>query len=497
MIVDLSGLLTSQGGKKMMKKVILPLVVLVLIFVLANITLRISGNMPENQVIPREVEAHISGERIEQAVVYSNFQHGWYFFDSIFGFAILLGILLSGTSGRIRNVAESWAGKMVRVRNAPLVWGLVAVLIALLFSFIAATTDHMISTGSLVLVFAWGVVGVFSGKSAKFALTTLYILFFFVLLSIISLPLYYYKSFLVEHHFELSTESFGKWFSDIIKSNMIDYLMSVLLFPLAYLVIRKMPRMWWTLVAGGTIVFLIIMMVISPVFLDPMFNKYEPLQNEQLKTRLLTMAEEAGISGGRVFQVDKSEETNKINAYVTGMFGAKRIVLWDTLLNKFSEDEIAFVMAHEMGHYVLHHIWKLVAILSAALLLLLFIISRTIQGIIRRFGDRMGFERLEDIASLPLLLLMFSLLIFLISPVFNLYSRQMEREADRFGLQLTQNTEAAVMAFVKLSGENLSNPSPHPFIEFWLYSHPALEKRIAACREFQAEVNENANSGEM
>jgi STE24 endopeptidase len=180
--------------------------------------------------------------------------------------------------------------------------------------------------------------------------------------------------------------------------------------------------------------------------------------------------------------VDKSKDTEAINAYVTGMFGAKRIVLWDTILAKLNNNEIAFVMAHEMTHYVKQHIWKMIGIISLALLILLFVISRTIQLIINRFKKQIGFREVTDIASLPLLLLMFSVLMFLITPVFNMYSRQIEREADQFGLELTGDRESAVTAFVKLANENLSNPSPSPVIEFWLYDHPALKKRIDFCR---------------
>jgi Zn-dependent protease with chaperone function len=179
-----------------------------------------------------------------------------------------------------------------------------------------------------------------------------------------------------------------------------------------------------------------------------------------------------------------------VNAYVTGLLGTKRIVMWDTILEKLNSDEISFVMGHEMGHYTLNHIWKFIGVIAVTLFVLLFIISRTIGFFIRKFGDKMGFQEVSDIASLPLLLLMFSLLMFVISPVINAYSRSIEHDADAFGLNLTKNGTTAASAFVKLANENLSNPAPNPFIEFWLFNHPTLKDRIDFSKKYAMESPE-------
>ncbi|MFQ5751776.1 MAG: M48 family metalloprotease [bacterium] len=184
------------------------------------------------------------------------------------------------------------------------------------------------------------------------------------------------------------------------------------------------------------------------------------------------------------------------NAYVTGLFGSKRIVLWDTILAKLKANEIAFVMGHEMGHYVLNHVWKFIGVFTITLFILLFIISLSIGFFIRKFGEKMGFADLSDIASLPLLLLMLSILLFLISPVLNGYSRSIEHDADVFGLNLTKNGTIAASAFVKLANENLSNPSPHPFIEFWLFNHPTLKDRIDFCKQYAPTTPEETISPE-
>lgn len=467
-----------------MKKIIFPILSLVLLFNFALITLRIPESLPENANIPQEVKEILEPERIEKAILYSNFRNGWYFFNEFFSFAIVIGILFLGISARLRNWAKISSEKMDSIPSAPLITGSTAALIALFVTFLAATKDHPVSGGSLSFVLLWGIVGTFAGQFPKFRTTALYLLFFSLLSSLINFPLHYYRDFVVEHYFELSKETFGKWFADSLKGEMINFLFLVLLIPLAYSGIRKRSKDWWIWIALGSIPIMIFFIVITPVYIDPLFNKYEPLKDETLRDRILAVADEAGIGGGRVFQVDKGEDTEKVNAYVTGLFNTKRIVLWDTTLEKLTPDEIIFVMGHEMGHYILHHIWKFVGIFSITLFILLFIIFRTIGLLIRKWGERMGFDSVHDIASLPLLILMFSLLIFLISPILNTFSRAMEHDSDVFGLNLTKDGSTAATAFVKLANENLSNPSPHPFIEFWLFDHPTLEDRIAFCKSY-------------
>ena len=453
-------------------------------------TLKISDSLPEDAVVPQEVKDILEPERVDKAIIYSNFRNGWYFFDNILGFALLIAILLLGISAKLHDTAKNWTDKATNFKHGPLICGSVAAFGAMLIIFLSATPDHPVSTGMLGLALAWGIVGIFVGKSPRFALTTFYIFLFFLLIEVINIPFAYYRSFVVEHYFELSKQTFGDWLADLLKGDLINFLLAALLIPLAYWAIRKTPKLWWVWISVGFVPVTIILLIVGPVYLDPLFNKYEPLKDEALRTKILTMAEEAGISGSQVFQVDKSKETEKINAYVTGLFGTKRIVMWDTILNKLEVDEVAFVMAHEMAHYIYNHVWKFIGIFTVILFILLFIISRTIGFLILKFGDRMGFQEFSNIASLPLLLLMFSLLMFLTTPVLNLYSRTIERNADYFGLNLTKNGASAASAFIKLANENLSNPAPHPFIEFWLYSHPTLKDRIEYCKRYRPETDE-------
>ena len=467
-----------------MKKIILPILILLSLFLFALLTLRIPESLPENANIPQEVTEILEPERIEKAILYSNFRYGWYFFYQILTFIVFIGILFLGLSARIRDWAFKTSERIASLTSAPLVAGSITTLIALLVTFITATKEHPVSGGSLSFVLLWGIAGTFAGRFSKFGSSLLYLIFISILITILHFPLDYYREFVVEHYFELSTETFGKWFADHLKGGMVELLFLVLLVPLVYWGIRKRSKDWWLWVTLGAIPIMIFFIVITPVYIDPLFNKFEPLKDETLRDRILAMAEEAGIQGGSVFQVDMSKKTEKVNAYVTGLFNTKRIVLWDTTLEKLSPDEIVFVMGHEMGHYILHHIWKFVGVFSISLFLLLFIIFKTTGLILKRWGERFGFHEVQDIANLPLLMAMFSLLIFLILPILNGYGRRMEHEADVFGLDLTQDGSTAARAFVKLANENLSNPSPHPFIEFWLFDHPTLADRIEFCKNY-------------
>jgi Zn-dependent protease with chaperone function len=228
----------------------------------------------------------------------------------------------------------------------------------------------------------------------------------------------------------------------------------------------------------GSIPLILLMVVVQPVILDPLFNKFEPLRNAQLRQKLLDLASRAGIEGGRVYQVDKSKQTKTLNAYVNGIGPTKRIVMWDTLLAEMTEDEVLAVMGHEMAHYVLNHMWKGLGF-SLALSFFGFFLAQQIHDRgLRRWGPRWGIEAPGDPASVPWLLLITFVGAFLISPVAAAFSRYLEHQADVFSLELTHLNEPMATAFVKLAENSKRDPSPHPFIEFWRYSHPPIAKRI-------------------
>ena len=225
-------------------------------------------------------------------------------------------------------------------------------------------------------------------------------------------------------------------------------------------------------------------MLIEPVYIAPLFNDFGEMQDKRLEARILELAGRAGIEGGRVFEVNKSVDTKAVNAYVAGFGNTKRIVLWDTMLEKLDESEVLFVMGHEMGHYVLGHIVRGIVLASALSFFGLYFVHRTASWFIEKFRRRFGFDHLHDVASLPLLILLFSFFVFAVSPLLLAVSRYDEREADRFGLEITRQNHAAASAFVKLQQENLGNPRPGLLYVCGRGTHPALGSRVDFCNDY-------------
>lgn len=295
---------------------------------------------------------------------------------------------------------------------------------------------------------------------------------------VVNLPLAWYQGFVREHAYGLSTQSAGKWFGDSAKGMVLGIIGFALVMWVPYLLLRKSPRRWWLWTAVAALPLLAATFFIQPLVVDPLFNDFGPMKNKALEARILATAERAGIEGSRVFEVNKSVDTKALNAYVTGFGGSKRIVLWDTIIEKMNERELLFVVGHEMGHYVLKHVLMLLAAASLLLLIFLYAVHRTSGWMIARWGRRFGFDRLDDIASYPLLAVIVSVVAFAITPVFLGFSRHLEHEADRFGLELMQDNHAAATAFAKLQTENLATPYHGTIHKLWQDGHPPLGERI-------------------
>src|SRR5262245_58416029 len=283
-----------------------------------------------------------------------------------------------------------------------------------------------------------------------------YFAIFLIINFAIDLPLSYYQGFVRQHAYGLSNQTFGKWFGDEIKGLGLGVVAGFLFLWIPYLLLKKSPRRWWLYTGLLAIPFLILVSLVEPVWIDPLFNKFGPMKNKELEGKILQLAERAGIEGGRVYEVAKSEDTKALNAYVNGFGATKRIVLWDTIIAKLDDDELLFVMGHEMGHYVLGHVWKSIIFLSLLIIAALYAIHRTAGWLIGKFHGRSGLTALRDIQSLPLTIMLFSVYFLIIAPVALAYSRHNEHEADRFGLEITRNNRAAATAFVKLQQENLT-----------------------------------------
>jgi Zn-dependent protease with chaperone function len=306
----------------------------------------------------------------------------------------------------------------------------------------------------------------------------LYAMLFTIGYALLTLPLAYYEGYVRQHAYGLSTQSLSKWSVDWIKSVAVSSVGLALVIWIPYLLLRRSPRRWWLYAGLATAPVATFVLIISPIWVDPLFNDFGPMQDRALEARILALADRAGIPGSRVYQVEKSVDTRRVNAYVTGIGSTKRIVLWDTMLAKLNPNEILFVMAHEMGHFVLHH--TLAIIVGATLVVTgsLYLVHRVAGTLLARFGGRFGFDRLSDIASFPLLLLLGTLVSLVTTPAVLAFSRYQEHEADRFALELTRNNYAGATTFVRLQQENLSVPRPGPIFKFWRGSHPSLGERV-------------------
>ena len=303
---------------------------------------------------------------------------------------------------------------------------------------------------------------------------------------VLSFPLVWYSGFALEHQFGLSTQSFGAWLADELKGQaVIVTLLGVLpLLALAYRTIEKNPRGWWYRFALATLPIVLFFTLIEPVAIDPIFNHFTPLRDSTLKAEILDLAARAGIPGRRVYQVDQSTKTTKYNAYVNGFGASQRIVIWDTTLKGMTHDEILFVVGHEMGHYVLGHVWKGIAVLSIGSFALFWLCARLIAWALRRWGARWKIRSAHDVASMPLLAGWLTLLSLVAQPLVNAYTRRSEHEADLFGLEVTRLNDAAARAFIKLGSQNRTNPEPAAWLRALEYTHPPLVDRVRTALDY-------------
>lgn len=226
-------------------------------------------------------------------------------------------------------------------------------------------------------------------------------------------------------------------------------------------------------------------MLVHPIWVAPRFDDFGPMRDQALEAEILAMARQAGIEADRVFEVNKSEDTETVNAYVTGVGATRRIVLWDTLVDKLDARQVRFVMGHEMGHYVLRHVWYGVGVTVLLIGLSLFAAHHLMNRMVERWSGRFGFSRVSDLASLPLLLLIAGVLQLAVQPLMMGFGRYREHEADRFALELTRDNHAGATAFVELTRTNLGNPDPGPVFRLFRASHPVPADRIRFCNDYR------------
>src|SRR6266511_1741876 len=316
-----------------------------------------------------------------------------------------------------------------------------------------------------------------TGRKWLFALA-IYLVAFMAIKYLLEFPLNCYQGFFRQHAYDLSNQSFGRWLSNSLKRLGVDTTVHATFLWIPYLLMRRSPRRWWLYTWMAATAATVFMVFITPVWIDPLFNKFSPMKDKALEAEILALAERAGIEGSRVYEVEKSVDTKAVNAYVTGFMGTKRIVLWDTIIAKLNRRELLTVMGHEMGHYVLGHVAKGMLFGAALGFFGIYLFSRLIGGLIGRFQGRFGFDSVSNIASFPLILLFVSAGNLALDPLLLAFSRHLEHEADRFGLEITRDNRAAANAFVKLQSENLGVPRPGLMYTLCRTTHPSPGGRI-------------------
>ena len=301
----------------------------------------------------------------------------------------------------------------------------------------------------------------------------------------ITFPVSLYGSFLREHTFGLSRQTFAAWAWDYTKGTLINVGILLPLLIVLYTCIRWDPVRWYLPVWIVVVLVMSLLAELSPILFDPLFHTFRPVQDTALVERLRALTDRAGLRVGPILEMDASRKTTKTNAYFTGFGRARRIVLYDTLLAASAPEEVELVVAHELGHWRRHHIWKGMAISATSALAALWLIARLLNT--AADSGRFGFVHPADPVSLPLLLLLLLILTILTTPIQMAISRSFEREADRESLRLTANPKAFIASEVTLARSNLADIDPPRVVVWLLYTHPPVLERIAVAEAFRAD----------
>ncbi|MFM5918661.1 MAG: M48 family metallopeptidase [Novosphingobium sp.] len=308
---------------------------------------------------------------------------------------------------------------------------------------------------------------------------------------ILALPWAIYTGFVREKQYDLMNQSFGGWLADMAKDLGINLLIFPLIAMAVYAVIRRSPKNWWLAGAGVMAAFFALGMLVAPVYIAPLFNKYTEMPAGPMRDRIVAMAQSKGIPSEHIYVFDASKQSKRISANVSGVGPTIRISLNDNLLNRSSPQEVAAVMGHEMGHYVLNHVWWGLAFFSAVAALAMFLVSRLAPALITRFGERWGGIRdVGDPASMPVLGILFAVFSMLATPLTNTMIRVDESQADAFGLDVAQEPDGFASVAMKLS--EYRKIEPGPIEEMLFYDHPSGATRVRMSMQWKKDHVPNA-----
>jgi STE24 endopeptidase len=349
----------------------------------------------------------------------------------------------------------------------------------------------------LVALLAWRVAPLFRNWAERVSRRRIlqayiFVPLFFLTMDVLSLPPEIYG-----HHlslkYEQSIQGWGSWLWDWSKGELLGYSLGGVLIWLLYTIIRRSPKRWWFYFWLAAIPIIIFLMFITPMVIEPMFFKFVPLARKQpaLVAEISKVTARGGldIPASRMFEMEASEKLKSLNAYVTGIGASKRVVVWDTTIQKMTPGEILFVFGHEMGHYVLYHIWIGIGATCLVLLVFLFLGYHAMHWALARWGRRWAIHGIEDWASLPVLMLAISIFAFISEPLSNSFSRMLEHNADIYGLEVIHgivpdSSQAAARAFQILGEVSLDDPNPGEFVKIWLYDHPSISDRVRFASQY-------------
>lgn len=353
--------------------------------------------------------------------------------------------------------------------------------------------NQIISLSETVIFFAITVIFIAGGyskevKELAFSFTTndyAAVLIFFgifgIIQSAITFPLSFYSDYTLEHKYGLSNQTIPGYFKEKIKGMLIGLLLGIPLLLIFYFIIKNYSESWWLILGAVMFFFSVIIGRLAPTLIMPLFYKFKPLENEEIKQKILSLCEKTGVRIQGIFEFNMSKNTKKANAAFTGIGKSKRIILGDTLLKNFSPEEIETVFAHEMGHYKKRHIMKLMTVSVVMTFAGLYLTSLAYSNSLNTFG----FNSVSEIAALPLLFIYLSLFGLITSPISNILSRKFEWEADTFAIETTRDKGAFISAMEKLADQNLADKTPNKIIEFLFHSHPSIDKRIKFAEDYK------------
>jgi STE24 endopeptidase len=314
------------------------------------------------------------------------------------------------------------------------------------------------------------------GKSQNYSFSLfLYLLLLLTISKALGIGFEYY-GYRIERRFKLSNQGLRAWIWDECKGFLVGLVLATVIVELLYLTIRQWPQHWWLLAWGCFMGLFILLAQLAPVVLFPIFYKFEPLENEDLRRRLVILSERAGTRVRGIYRWKLSEKSKKANAALTGLGATRRIILADTLLDNYEPEEIEAVLAHELGHHVHRHILKSIFVQAAITFLGFWAANWTLHYAV----DQHMFEQLSDFANLPLLVLVSTVLGLVLMPALNAYSRFNERQADRYAFESIPTVGPFVSSMNKLAEQNLAEKMPSPWVEALFHSHPAISRRVAA-----------------